>query len=54
MIDTTADEYRDRSQSGLLPKYILPPREPQDVDDERRLVYTAFTRAENELTILSV
>ena len=54
MIDTTADEYRDRSQSSLLPKYILPPREPQDIDDERRLVYTAFTRAENELTILSL
>lgn len=54
LLDTTHDQYRDRASAQILPKYILPPKEPQDLDDERRLIYTAFTRAEDRLFVLSV
>lgn len=48
---TTKEEYTPKNRTSLLPKSILPSKDLQDIDDERRLIYTACTRAEDELIV---
>lgn len=51
VVATTHDEYAPKNRATLIPKSILPPKALQDIDDERRLIYTACTRAQDALVV---